>query len=228
MLPVLSGRSGSGGAYSPNFRVGNTSGTTAASKVIEQMTGGFDPRSIGKLSLEDVQRLSATAEEMAKQEKFAKHACKKIKEILKRVATIEELRAEILKEGLAKDGQVAEMVAELTKQTNQAGLDRKLLQEKTANALQYQGAQYQANAGLDRANWKFKLLQLRQGTELKLQSMGTNHKQTLNQERQRIRLQARTAQARATYNRTLADAMDGKISARQASGLLAKLQKLAF
>ncbi|NEZ67816.1 hypothetical protein D0962_34535 [Leptolyngbyaceae cyanobacterium CCMR0082] len=211
-------------SYTPNFRTGKTQGTAAAAQVLQQLIG-FDPTKVGYMGLEDVQRLSLTAENLEEQVKFAKHAAKKISSILKSCHTIEQIRQEIMKAGLDKYQAINELIGELTKDTNQAQIDERLLQQKIANALQLQGAKAQADSTIEDKSLSNRLLALRQGTATKLQQMHANNRREISESKQRIIEGERLAAARRQYNQTMTQAMNGQIPAGRANSLLANLKK---
>lgn len=130
-----------------------------------------------------------------------------------------------MKAGLDKYQAINELIGELTKDTNQAQIDERLLQQKITNALQLQGAKAQADAAIEDKSLSNRLLALRQGTATKLQQMNANTRREISESKQRIIEGERLAAARRQYNQTMTQAMNGQIPAGRANSLLANLKK---
>lgn len=208
----------------PQYRVGKTKGTAGASTVLNNLIG-VDLNKLGRMSLEDVQRMSATADAMKEQVDFAKKAAKKIQQILKDYQTIEEIRAEVAKAGLARYAAINEVIGDITKETNQAQINERLLQQKISNAMQLQAANASASAAIEEKSLANRLLKLRKGTDLTINQMHRATQQEIGQEKQRIIASEKTKAARRQYYKTMNAAMDGHIPASRARGMLAGLKK---
>ncbi|MEM9264555.1 MAG: hypothetical protein AAGA46_03430 [Cyanobacteria bacterium P01_F01_bin.13] len=212
-------------AFRPALRTGKTQHTQAAAQILQRLTG-FDPTKLGQsMTLEDVQRLSLTAEQMQEQVKFAKHAAKKLNDILKNAQTLEQLRADVMKAGLDKYQAINEILAQLTTETHQAGIDEKLLQQKIQGQLQWQSAKAGADAAIQKQSLSARLLKLKQGTGTRMQVMRQTTQREIKEERTRIIGAEKTASARRQYNQVMTQAMNGEIPAGRARGILGGLKK---
>ena len=207
-----------------NYQAGRLGGTDYGAKVLQQLIG-FDVNQLGSMQLESVQAISAQLDEIRLQEKFAKTTVKKLKEILKRVATIEELRAEVLKEGLEKESEINQLLSKLAIDSSKAQHDKNLLSATTKGELNMHQAQFATDMGVHKESLTLRLKALRAGGQQQIQSLRTNHRQSMTDQRQRIAANQQRSLAQKQYNQTLNDAMNNKVSAGQARGILGRLKQ---
>ncbi len=206
-----------------NYQAGKLGGTDYGAGVLQQLIG-FDINQLGNMQLEDVQAISAQLDNIKEQGRFAKETVKKLREILKQVTSIEQLRAEILKEGLEKEVEINSLLSNLAIASGKAQHDNNALSAKTKGELNMQQAQFATDMGVHKESLTLRLKSLRAGGQQQIQSMRENHRQSASDQRERIAASQQRSFAQRQYNQTLNDAMNNKVSASQARGIMGRLK----
>lgn len=218
-----------GATLSPHkvaYRVGNTKGTGKAQQLVKLFTG-FDMAN-GHVRLEDAQRATFSEEYYALQLKLMKHIAKKYGKVMKSVASIEDVRAELQKMALDTDADVAKIIAEMTKLNEKHGLDLQQLQHNAQGEIGVMRAQTTAEINVANADFETRLRMITRGQSERIGKIKEGAQKQIQQQQQRQLEADQRARQSAIFNNAFNEAMNNPAAmpASRARGIFNNLGKM--
>lgn len=220
---VKSSRSASQEVYRTPYRVGNTSATAKGQRIVQMLTG-FDMSS-GHVTLEDAQTATAAAEYYALQQKLMSHIKKKYGAVMKNIANIEDLRAELQNMALNTDKDIAEIIAKMAVINEKHGLDLTKLKHQAQGEIGVMRAQNTADINVANADFKTRLMMIARGQQTAVNQINKGAQRQIKAQTARQIRSAQQSRQKQAFNQVLTEALNNpqQMPASRARGIFQQL-----